>query len=126
MAKKKNPSKVSQDKDRQSESSTKLPGWPGYRTRPGRSGYDPVDTRSEAGHTAGTIIHKLITGRSRNPVYLFFLGILGLVLIAPFFLTIQETVHGNLLPWQAWLFVLITGIAGIAILVNLVRNLTGR
>lgn len=126
MTKKKNSARSSKSKNQQGNAGPELPGWPGYRTRPGRSGYDPVDTRSEAGHTAGTIIHKLITGRSRNPVYLLFLGILGLVLIAPLFLSIQETVHGNLLPWKAWLFVLITGIAGIAILANLVRNLTGR
>jgi hypothetical protein len=115
--------KKSKDASEPDNPNAQLPGWPGYRTRDGRSGYDPIDTRTEAAHTAGTILQKLITGRIRNPVYLVLLGILGLVLITPLFLTIVELVNGNLFPWNAWLFALITGIAGIAILINFIRNL---
>lgn len=100
-----------------------LPGWPGYRTREGRSGWDPIDTRTEAAHTAGTLIHRLFTGRTRNPIFLFVLSGLGLVLTIPLILAISEVWNGNPLPWNAWLFVLITGTAGIVMLINFIRNL---
>ena len=105
------------------EAGTRLPGWPGYRTREGRSGWDPIDTRTEAAHSAGTLVHRLFTGRTRNPIFLFILSGLGLVLTIPLILAISEVLSGNLLPWNAWLFVLITGIAGIFMLINFVRNL---
>lgn len=110
-------------KAEQNDADAGMPGWPGYRTRGGRSGWDPVDTRTEAAHTAGTLIHKLFTGRTKNPIFLFLLSGLGLVLIVPLILAISEVLNGNLLPWNAWVFVLITGIAGIVMLINFVRNL---
>lgn len=100
-----------------------LPGWPGYRTRAGRSGYDPIDTRTEAAHTAGTLMQRLFTGDVRRPPYLFLSCTLGLVLIAPLVLVILESMNGNRLAWNAWIFLLVTGIAGIVILVNFVRNM---
>lgn len=126
MAKKNRPSrsaKKSTDVDDPTKPAAQLPGWPGYRTREGRSGYDPIDTRTEAAHTAGTLIQKLFTGRIRNPIYLFLLSGLGLVLITPLILAVSEMMNGNLLPWNAWIFVFITGIAGLVILINFVRNL---
>ena len=109
-------------KDRQNDSEV-LPGQPGYRTREGRSGYDPIDTRTEAAHTAGTIIQRLFTGRARNPVYLVLLGILGTVLLAPLVLAVSEWINGHSLPWNGWIFVTITGIAGLIIIFNFIRNL---
>lgn len=126
MTRKNRPSrsaKKPKDVDDPTNPGVQLPGWPGYRTREGRSGYDPIDTRTEAAHTAGTVIQKLFTGRSRNPLYLFLLAVLGLVLITPLILAISELLNGHLLPWNAWIFVLITGIAGLAILINFIRNL---
>ncbi len=123
MARKKKPSKTAKGKNGQSNPGSELPGWPGYRTREGRSGYDPIDTRTEAAHTAGTIINRLFTGHVRSPISLFLLCVLGLVLITPLVLAISELLNGHLLPWNGWLFVLITGIAGIAILLNFLRNL---
>src|SRR5574338_1104501 len=119
---KKNKSSKSPKKlrDRQNASNA-LPGWPGYRTREGRSGYDPIDTRTEAAHTAGTLIQRLITGQFRNPVYLLLLGGLGVLLITPLLLAVSEMAAGRQLPWNAWLFILITGIAGLAILINFIR-----
>ena len=111
------------EKDEQNNSSALLPGWPGYRTREGRTGYDPIDTRAEAAHTAGTLVQKLFTGQVRNPIYLFLLGVLGLLLIAPLVLAISEMMNGNQFPWNAWLFLLITGIVGLAILINFIKNL---
>ncbi len=104
--------------------SSDLPGWPGYRTRDGRSGYDPIDTRTEAAHTAGAFIQKLFTGqlRIRNPIFLFLTGILGLALSAPFFLAIFETINGNLPSWDAWFTMLVGAIVGLALLINFVKN----
>jgi hypothetical protein len=100
-----------------------LPGWPGYRTREGRSGYDPIDNRTEAAHTAGALLRRLFTGRYRNPISLLLLGALGLVLVIPILLAISELANGNPLPWNAWLFFLIIGALGFAILANFMRNL---
>ena len=110
------------DKDKQDNSSS-LPGWPGYRTREGRSGYDPIDTRTEAAHTAGTIIQSLFTGEVRNPIHLFLLGVLGVILLGPAILAIAEIRNGNILPWNAWIFLLIAAGAGVVMLFNFIRNL---
>ena len=124
MSKKSNPSKSKKksNDDRQDNSSS-LPGWPGYRTRQGRSGYDPIDSRAEAGHMAGTILQKLFTGQIRNRIVLFLLSVLGLILITPLVVVISEAWNGNLFPWNAWLFALVIAIVGTAILVNVIRNL---
>ena len=103
--------------------SNDLPGWPGYRTRDGRSGYDPIDTRAESGHMAGTIIPKLIGGQIRNRVHLFLESILGLILFTPLILAVSETLNGNQFLWSAWLFLLILGTAGLALLINCIKNL---
>jgi hypothetical protein len=110
-------------KTEQDNADARLPGWPGYRTREGRSGWDPIDNRTEAAHTAGTLIHMLFTGQTRKPIYILLLCCLGLLLVTPLMLAISETLSGHLLPWNGWLFVLITGIAGFAILFNGIRNL---
>lgn len=115
-------SKKQNDKDKQ-DNASHLPGWPGYRTRDGRSGYDPIDTRTEAAHTAGTIIRSLFTGEVRNPIYLFLLGVLGMILFTPLLLGIAEIRNGSTLPWSAWVFLLIIGIAGLLILINFIKNL---
>lgn len=62
-----------------------LVGWPGHRTRPGRSGYDPLDSDFEQAHVTGMIIRSLITGkfRTRNPIYLFFMTCFGLYFCLP-------------------------------------------
>jgi hypothetical protein len=118
------PSKKENDKDDQNTIGT-LPGWPGYRTRNGRSGYDPIDARTEAAHLSGTLIQQLFTGQLRieNPIYLFILGVLGLVLISPLVFAILEMMKGNLLSWDSWIFLLITGLIGLAVLINSIKNL---
>lgn len=124
MSKESNASKsTKQPKDEKQHSSSVLPGRPGYRTRAGRSGYDPIDTRAEAGHMAGTILQTLFVGQIRNRVHIFLLGVLGLILITPLVLAISETLNANPLPWNAWLFVLVVGIVGFAILINFIKNL---
>ena len=124
MSKKSNPSKSKKkSKDNKPDNASTLRGWPGYRTRAGRSGYDPIDTRAEAGHMAGTILQGLFTGQNRNRIVLFLLTVLGVILISPFVLTISEARNGNLFPWNAWLFALLFAIVGMAILVNVIKNL---
>jgi len=107
------------------DSPSTLPGWPGYRTRDGRSGYDPIDTRTEAAHTAGAFIRGLITGRLRikSPAFLFLLGILGLVLIAPLILAIFELTSGNIFSVNEGITFLIAGSIGFALLFNVIKNL---
>ena len=127
MSKKNKVSKSSntpKEKDDRNDPSS-LPGWPGYRTRDGRSGYDPIDARTEAAHTLGTFIQNLFTGqlRIRNPIYLFLSGVLGLVLIIPLLLAISEMLNGNPFSLDAGIALLIAGIIGIAVLTNFVKSL---
>ena len=119
-------SKKSNDKEDQ-DNNNALSGWSGYRTRAGRSGYDPVDTRTEAGHMPGIFIRELFTGRlkTENPVYLSILLIVGLVLVIPLFFAIIEMQNGNLFSWQVWILFSIAGIIGIAALVNFIKNVNG-
>ena len=60
-----------------------IPGRPGYRTRGGRSGLDPIDNQTEASFVEGLFIRKLFTGkiRTRNPVYLLIMLVVGLLLL---------------------------------------------
>jgi hypothetical protein len=124
MNKKSAPSKSKKKSihDKQDNSGA-LPGWPGYRTRQGRSGYDPIDSRAEAGHMTGTILQKLFTGQIRNRIVLFLLSALGLILIGPLVVVISEARNGNLFTWNGWLFALVFAVVGIAILANVIRNL---
>ena len=102
-----------------------LPGWPGYRTRKGRSGYDPIDTDIEAAHISGSFLQKLFTVRLkiRNPLYLFLTGVLGLALVSPLILAIFELLNGNLSSSNSWILILVAGVVGLALLSNFVKNL---
>ncbi len=55
------------------EASYLLAGWPGHRTRQGRTGYDPLDTDFENARMEGVMLRMLFTlkFRTRNPFYLF-------------------------------------------------------
>ena len=100
-------------------------GFPGYRTRAGRSGLDPLDNDAESGHMAGVMLHRLLAGKlgTRNPLTLLVWGLLGLGCVAPLLLAILEAFRGNLLPFGAWVLTTISFILGIALLVNLAKNL---
>ena len=58
-----------------------LVGWAGHRTRPGRSGYDPLETDFELAHMEGVMIRLLLRGkfRTRNPLYLIFMACVGVL-----------------------------------------------
>lgn len=62
-----------------------LIGWAGYRNRPGRSGYDPLERNAEQGHMQGVMIWLLITRkfRTRNPIYLFVMTCVGIIYCLP-------------------------------------------
>jgi hypothetical protein len=102
-----------------------LQGWPGYRTREGRSGLDPLDSRAEGGHMAGVFVRSLITGklRTKNIFFLLSLAVLGLLCITPAFLAVLEGFQGDFLPLGAWAMIAISGLIGIAMLINLIKNL---
>ena len=72
---------------------SELPGWPGYRTRLNRSGLDPIDSRAEAGHVAGTLFRRLFTfqARTRKPTYLLLMFLFGVI---PFLTLIVLTISG--------------------------------
>lgn len=105
---------------------TPLPGSPGYRTREGRSGYDPIDSRTEGAQMAGTFFRQFFTAqiKTQKPVYLFLLAFIGLLLLFPLLFTIFETVNGNPMPVNTWVWVTITGAVGVVALINFFRNLT--
>ena len=102
-----------------------LQGWPGFRTRAGRSGLDPVDNDTESGYMAGVMLRRLLTGklRTRNPFALLLLAVVGLACILPLLLAVLEALRGNLLHLGAWVWIAIPFFLGIALLVNLTRNL---
>jgi hypothetical protein len=102
-----------------------LRGYPGYRTREGRSGLDPIDNDAEGGHMAGVFVRRLLTGklRSKNPFTLLVLAVLGLGCISPLLLAILEALRGDRLPFRAWVMITISSFVGIALLVNLIKNL---
>lgn len=108
-----------------SGNSSSLRGWLGYRTRGGRSGLDPVDTRAEAGFMIGVVVHRLLTGnlRTKNLLNLILMAVLGLICTAPFLLAIVEAFQGDLLPIGAWVVIAIPCLLGIAILTSLINNL---
>ncbi len=102
-----------------------LPGWPGYRTRPGRSGLDPLDTRAEAGHMAGVFLRPLLTGtlRTKNPFLLTFLVIFGLGCFIPLIFAVIGTFQGYPLTTTGWILMGLLALAGLVLLTNLIRNL---
>jgi hypothetical protein len=57
------------------------PGIPGYRTREGRSGLDPIETNLEGAYMEGTFYRNLFTLRirTRNIFYLVLMFIFGVV-----------------------------------------------
>ncbi len=62
------------------EKSFLLMGYPGYRNRQGRSGYDPLERNAEQGRMQGIMIRLLLTRkfRTRNPVYLVTMAFVGI------------------------------------------------
>jgi tetratricopeptide (TPR) repeat protein len=74
-----------------------LSGWPGYRTRPGRSGYDPLDNEFELAHMEGVILRLLFTGKFRtsNPLSLFLMFFWGCLGCLSLVFTLGEALNGQ-------------------------------
>lgn len=102
-----------------------LRGWPGHRTRPERSGLDPLDNDFELAHMEGVFLRRLFTGklRTRNLFYLFLMAVFGLFACLPLLFILAEVVNGN---YRALLWLILFSpvlAAGLALLANLALNL---
>ncbi len=109
---------------------TQLPGFPGYRTRAGRTGYDPLDTNREAAFMEGTLYRNAFTFRlrTRKVVYLVMMFLFGVIPFIPFiFITIRQASdafqYGDFADWFQFLFaVLCTFVTG-AITINFLLSI---
>jgi hypothetical protein len=88
-------------RDEHSGNNNQLSGFPGYRTRQGRSGYDPLDTNREAAFMEGTFYRNLFTFRlrTRNPFYLVLMFVLGaatsVFMSIAFYAIISSPIYGE-------------------------------
>jgi Tfp pilus assembly protein PilF len=104
------------------EKSFLLMGYPGYRNRQGRSGYDPVERNAEQARMQGIMIHLLLNRkfRTRNPLYLILMVCAGilyfLIGVLPFFLGNMNGIIAGII-YSPYLIV------GIMLLVNVYLSL---
>ena len=99
-----------------------LIGWPGHRTRPGRTGYDPLERDFEYAHLQGLIFRRLITRtfRTRNPIYIILMAFVGVVY------SLYGVLAFTLGNWYGVLTGIISGpylIIGVALLINVYLSL---
>ncbi len=101
-----------------------LPGWPGHRTRWGRSGYDPLELDFEEAHMEGVMIRWMFTRKllTRNPVYLLFMTFLGLILCIPLF-SLPILLNDDLSTFFVVLVFCPLAIIGAALLLNVFSSL---
>jgi hypothetical protein len=81
-----------------------LRGWPGYRTRDGRWGFDPIDSPAEEARIEGLFLKWLFLGQfiTHNIFYLAIMFILGMMLgVMPLLLVLMELLTGG--NWAALL-----------------------
>jgi len=113
-----------------------LPGWPGWRTRLGRSGFDPIDYRLELAHMWGVLLREFFTFRfrSRNPIVLIVLLWIGLGLsshlltLLPVLTTRSNVIFDRRVVIDGWLLFsfLLDGlyfVIGAVILANVAKNM---
>jgi hypothetical protein len=112
-----------------------LPGVPGYRTRQGRSGYDPLDTNREAAFMEGTFYRNLFTLRlrTRNTFYLILMFIFGTATTVFMSFTLYAFISAPKYGEKGLSYYLILGvvylvfgfilIVGLALLANFLINL---
>jgi hypothetical protein len=114
------------------------PGFPGHRTRSGRSGLDYIDNAREFSFMEGKFYRNLFTGRlrTRNPFYLGAMLILGMAMVLPM-LGVIAAILGATRPDYAGfgnlsglicpgVFLLFLFAAGAALLVNFTINVWQR
>jgi tetratricopeptide (TPR) repeat protein len=97
-----------------------LPGWPGHRTRLGRSGYDPLDLDFEEAHMEGVMIRLMLDGkfRTQNLFYLFLMTWVGSMLSLPLLLGGLSFLQGDKFIVSVLFFSSPYWIVGIALLRN--------
>ena len=107
-----------------SETARTLPGWPGYRTRPGRSGYDYLDTQFELAHAEGVLLRQLFTGqlRTRSMAGLVLLAWLGLLAELPLMLGAVEVLSGASPNVAAIVLCSVYWVPGLFLLWNVAAN----
>lgn len=108
----------------QNRASQLVSGWPGYRTRHGRSGYDPLDSDFEDAHILGIILRRIFTlkMRTRNPLYLLGMTAVGLIYCLPL-VGLIAAVQGDPITSITVLSVDLYWILGIGLLVNVIASL---
>ena len=106
------------------EAAYQLRGWPGHRTRQGRSGYDPLDSDFENAHMQGIMIRRLITlnFRTQNPTYLLLMAFIGCVLCLPL-LGVVELFYSNAGLIYVTIIYFPSWIVGAAVLINIISSL---
>lgn len=109
------------------EASLIISGWPGYRTRPGRSGLDPLDNEFELARMEGVFIRALITGRLRPDelVYRILMFVSGIICLLLFALPVMERLTGGYVYPVAWCYSLMPAAFGVLILWNLFLTIRG-
>ena len=102
-----------------------LPGSPGHRTRPGRTGYDPLDSDFENARMEGIVARSLFTCkfRTHNPIYLLLMAGVGFIFCLPLLfagLSLSNDIGNSIFPMLLfsphW-------IVGIALLMNVILSL---
>jgi tetratricopeptide (TPR) repeat protein len=107
------------------EKALRLSGWPGHRTRPGRSGYDPLDVDFESAHIGGVIIHSLLTYKFRtyNPFYLVLMTYVGIVACLPLLFGVLGFLNNDWAPVMVMVIYIPYWVVGIALLMNVYLSL---
>jgi tetratricopeptide (TPR) repeat protein len=103
-------------------------GASGYRTRPGRSGYDPLDMRFEEARMEGSLLRRLFTGnlRTHDPLYLIMMTILGVIFSLPLIFVLGMS---NYESPGAMLMICpfgLIGISGVSLLINVVVSVLSK
>lgn len=107
-----------------SEAALIVRGWPGNRTRPNRSGYDPLDTDFENAHVTGLLLRQLFTGtlQIHNPGLLPFAALFGLLAVLPLIFSAAEFLSGRPLRLGMLGVLSMYWLPGLALLWNVARN----
>lgn len=102
-----------------------LPGWPGYRTQPGKSGLGYLETQAEWAHIQGVLFRKLITGgfQTRNPVYWVCLSLYGLISASPLVLLFVAEPAGRMAFISELALFAPNSLIGILLLINMTISL---
>jgi len=102
-----------------------LAGWPGHRTRPGRSGYDPLDADFENAYMHGLMFRLSFSRklRTRHPFYLFLMACFGMMFCLPLLFVGISFIHGDWAAFPVLIFSSPFWMLGLALWVNVYLSL---